>query len=104
MSQELVEMIIKIIITLIGLLFTMVIIPWIKTNIDKNKFENLQVYVEYAVRCAEQMYKLNQSKEKKQYVYAYILDKASKMGLSLDERDIDILVEGVVNYVKYGGE
>lgn len=69
MSQELVEMIIKIIITLIGLLFTMVIIPWIKTNIDKNKFENLQVYVEYTVRCAEQMCKLNQSMEVNDHEY-----------------------------------
>lgn len=101
-NQELINLIIKLIVTAVGLLFTSVIIPWIKANIDAKNLEKIQTLTELAVRYAEQTYKVSEFKDKKDYVYKYILDKAGQMGLKLDEKDINIIVEGIVNAVKYG--
>lgn len=94
----------KLILTILGAVMTTVVVPWIKANVDKNKLDKLQVYTEYAVRYAEQMYKTQEFKQKKEYVYNYILEKAKLLGLSLTNEDINVIVEGVVNYVKYGYE
>lgn len=102
MTQETIELIIRIVITIIGLLFTYVIVPYIKNKIDQDKLNKLQQYIEYAVRYAEQLYTESQNKEKKEYVYNYILHKANEIGLhNLTEEDLDIMVEGVVNLVKH---
>lgn len=84
------------------ILVTSVIIPYLKSRTSNSKYEELITYIEYAVRSAEQLYKINQSKEKKEYVYNYILEKSNELGLGLKEDDVDLLVEGVVNFVKYG--
>lgn len=70
-------------------------------KIDDSKYEKLFVYIEYAVRSAEQLYKIEESKEKKKYVYNYILDKAKEFGLDLNPDDVDLLVEGFVNEIKH---
>lgn len=54
------------------------------------------------MRYAEQMYTPDQWQAKKEYVYNYVLQKANDLGIGLDERDIDLLVEGVVNLIKRG--
>ena len=66
-----------------------------------NNYEQLLTYIEYAVRSAEQLYKITESKEKKRYVYNYILEKSIDLNLDLNPDDIDLLVEGTVNEVKY---
>lgn len=101
MSQEMVELLIKLVLTILGIIFTTYIVPMLKSNMETAKFEKLQAYIEYAVRYAEQMYNDNQSKEKKKYVYDYILVKSNELGLQMSEKDLDILVEGIVNFVKH---
>lgn len=103
MNTETINIIIKAVITIITALLTSVIIPFVKAKIGEEKYTRLLSYTEYAVRCAEQIYKPEQWKEKKQYVYNYILQKVDDMGIELNASDIDLLVEGIVNLVKYDG-
>lgn len=96
------EELMKAIFAIVAVIITSVIVPYLKNRTANSKYDKLLIYIEYAVRSAEQLYKINESKEKKQYVYNYILEKSNELGVGLREDDIDLLVEGVVNLVKYG--
>ena len=100
--NELATVALKCLITILATAITTVIIPYIRQQMGENKWKLLQEYTEYAVRCAEQIYTSDEWEEKKRYVYNYVLSKASDLGIGLDERDIDLLVEGIVNLVKKG--
>ena len=104
MNDEMITVIIKAVIAVVSVLITSVVIPYIKGKIGENKYNEIKYYVEYAVRCAEQLYTPEQWKEKKEYVKAYIVRKASEFGLNMTEEDLDILIEGVVNEVKHNKE
>lgn len=94
------NIVLKCFVMIISTVITVIVIPYIKDKIGNDKWNKLQELTELAVRYAEQSYSPEQWKEKKNYVYKYILRKADELGLSLSEQDIDILVEGVVNIVK----
>lgn len=107
MNMEMAQMI-KMILEILITIFIVILLPelkkYLQNKLGNDKYEELLGYIEYAVRSAEQIYKVNESKEKKRYVYNYILDKSSELGLDLNPDDINILVEGVVNAVKYGSK
>jgi len=104
MNNEMITVIIKALVAVLSVLITSVVIPYIKGKIGENKYNEIKYYVEYAVRCAEMLYTPEQRKEKKAYVKAYILRKASDFGIEMTEEDLDILIEGLVQEVKYGRE
>lgn len=96
------EIIIKFAVTIIGAILTAFVIPWIREKIDESKLDKLLEFTDLAVRYAEQVYTPDQWQKKKETVYEYILQKANDIGLGLDEKDIDLLVEGIVHDVKKG--
>ena len=100
--NELTTVALKCLIMILATAITTVMIPYIKSRIGEEKWQKLQDYTAYAVRYAEQMYTPDQWQAKKEYVYNYVLQKANDLGIGLDERDIDLLVEGVVNLIKRG--
>lgn len=100
--NELTTVALKCLIMILATAITTVLIPYIKSRIGEEKWRKLQDYTAYAVRYAEQMYTPDQWQAKKEYVYNYVLQKANDLGIGLDERDIDLLVEGVVNFIKRG--
>lgn len=88
-------------ITLMWALITVMVVPYIQTKITASQMEKLNWYIQTAVRCAEQIYTVEQWREKKKYV----MDKALKflndtLHLTLSEEDVDLIVEGVVNEIK----
>lgn len=101
MTNELFIKIVSAIITIITALITAYVIPWLKTRINNNQLEQLQKYIELAVRCAEQIYTPDQWIEKKEFVLNYITETVNdKFSLTLDYVDIDLMIEGIVNEVK----
>lgn len=101
METSIMELIIKLIVTIIFGVITSVVIPWLQASIDQNKLDKLQQYAEYAVRYAEQIYKPENYREKKAYVLDYMKEKCEEIAPDLTDEDIEILVEGVVNLVKH---
>jgi len=101
MNNEMITVIIKSVVAILSVLITSVIIPYIKEKIGESKYEEIKLYVEYAVRCAEQLYTSEQWQEKKAYVKAYIIRKAAELGVNMSDEDLDILIEGIVNEVKH---
>lgn len=104
MNAETTKALIEAIATIIGIILTTYIIPVLKQRIDGDKLKTIREYTEIAVRCAEQIYTPEQWQDKKKYVYNYILEKAGEIGIAMEPPDIDLLVEGIVNQVKHGGE
>lgn len=95
--------IVSALITILVALITSVVIPWIKSKITAEQMELLDKYVEYAVRCAEQIYTPEEWQEKKVFVMDYITQVINqKLNLTLTYEDINTLVEGVVQEVKHG--
>lgn len=101
MTNELFIKICSGIITIVVAVVMYVLIPYINSKLNKTQLEKLDYYLNLAVRCANQIYTPEQWEQKKVYVTEYITDVVnSKLKLSLNEKDIDMLIEGVVNSVK----
>lgn len=105
MTTDLFMKLVMSLISVLGVIFTAYVVPMIKANISQKQLDQLAYYVSVAVRCAEQIYTPEQWKEKKQYVFDYILDIVnSKLHINLDEKDIDVIIEGIVNEIKHDGD
>lgn len=105
MTTDLFMKLVMSLISILGVIFTAYIVPWIKTNMTQKQLDQLSYYVTVAVRCAEQIYTPEQWQEKKQYVTDYILNTVnSKLKIGLDEQDIDVIIEGIVNEIKHDGD
>lgn len=104
MNNEMITVIIKALVAVLSVLITSVVIPYIKGKIGENKYNEIKYYIEYAVRCAEQLYSKEESEQKKQYVVSYVTRKVNEIGIEMSEEDISVLIEATVNYIKYGME
>jgi hypothetical protein len=102
MNSELFVKIILAIISICGALVTAYVIPFIKSKISSTELNKLFEYVKIAVRCAEQIYTVEQWQEKKEYVMNYVMNIMNeKLHIELSYDQIDTIVEGIVNEVKH---
>lgn len=102
MNGELLVKIVLAIISICGALVTAYVIPFIKSKISSTELNKLFEYVRIAVRCAEQIYTVEQWHEKKEYVMNYVINIVNeKLHIDLSYDQIDTIVEGIVNEVKH---
>ena len=101
MTTEMISKITECVITVIVLLVSAYVIPYLKNKIGTDKMQLLEQFVEAAVRAAEQLYKPEEWKLKKDYVTQLVTERANSLGIGLDEAEIDAVIEGIVNYVKH---
>lgn len=102
MTNELLTEIIKAIFTIIGVLIAAYVMPWLKEKIGEQKYNNFIDFVDRCVRAADQIYEPEQWLDKKVYVVGLVQDYAHKIGLCLDEAEIDAIIEGLVNILREG--
>lgn len=100
MTPEMITKITESILTVVVLLVSAYVIPWLKTKIEADKLSMLDKFIESAVRAAEQLYKESPGSVKKEYVTQLVMEKANQLGIGLNEAEIDAIIEGIVNYVK----
>lgn len=100
--NEVTTVALKCLIMILTTLITAVVIPYIRGKMGEDKWNRLQDYIAYAVRCANQIFGKDQCEAKKNYVMGYIISKAQEIGLNISEKDIDLLIEAVVYEVKKG--
>lgn len=80
-------------ITLIGLLLTTFLIPWIRTKISNEKLKEIQKWTSVGVKAAEMIYKESgMGDAKKKYVRKFLESK----GYKLDIDTVDALIEATV--------
>ena len=104
MTPEMITKVTECVLTVIVLIVSAYVIPWLKTKISEEKLEELEKFCEQAVRAAEQLYAPEEYKLKKAYVLSLINEQIEKLGLGLNEAEIDAIIEGIVNYVKHNKE
>ena len=85
--------IVNALITLIGLLLTTFLIPWIKLKVSTEKLEEIRKWTSVGVKAAEMIYKESGMGEaKKNYVRKVLEGK----GYKLDVDTVDALIEATV--------
>ena len=85
--------IIKLMITIAGLVITYYLVPFLKEKVGEQKFDETYNWVAIAVNAAEQIFnKPNMGEMKKEYVLKFLNEK----GVNLPEDDLDALIEAVV--------
>ena len=92
MNSELFVKIVLAIISICGALVTAYVIPFIKSKISSTELNKLIEYAKIAVRCAEQIYTVEQWKEKKEYVMDYVMNiMIEKLHINLSYDQIKII-------------
>jgi hypothetical protein len=85
------------------LLTTAYLVPFIKNKIGDSNYKKLLNFIAIAVRCAEQLYEDSESEEKKNYVMEQVQSFINdKLNIDITYNELNTLVEGIVNEVKYG--
>lgn len=91
--MDIVEIIIKVIIPILGAIITLVVIPYVNSKTSKEQRDDAYFWVTVAVKAAEMIYKeKGQGVLKKEYVVEYLTRK----GLDLSIDDLNALIEAVV--------
>lgn len=100
MSTELISELTKAIISVVLILISAYVIPWLKNKIGDDKYVTIVEFAEIVVRSAEKIYTPEQWQNKKNYAVELVLSKAKSMGLELSAEEINAIVEGAVQAVK----
>ena len=89
--------IVKIILTLIGIIITKVLIPYIQSKTSVEEQKEINAWVDIAVAAAQQLYKgENRGVEKKAYVIKWLDDRNIKYNADV----IDTMIEASVYRLK----
>lgn len=89
--------IVEIIITLLGTIITLMFVPWLKTKLDSNQWNNLNEYAAVFVRCAEMIFKgTNLGKDKKKWVVEKLTAIAEEHNLKFSADAIEAAIENAV--------
>ena len=95
--------------TVIGLIITIVsviAIPkfkvWISNNLSEKQIEIAKVVISSCVQAAEQIYANSEKagSSKKKYVMEYAKNKLAEIGLTIDEKEIEVYLEQAVLELK----
>ena len=84
--------ILQALITLVALLISAFVIPWLRKKIGAEKMSEFLKWVDIAVRAAEQLYDSTMTVEKKQYVLSFLDSKGVKFTVA----EVDAAIEAAV--------
>lgn len=97
MNEEIVTIIVKAVVGVCTVLITGYLIPWLKSRLTEDGLNYVKEFVEFAVRQAEQYYNSDEGQKKKAFVTDYIRAKFP----NISDKDIDAIIEAVVNEVHH---
>ena len=95
--------------TVIGLIITIIsviVIPkfkiWINNNLSEKQIEIAKIIIQSCVQAAEQIYAQSEKagSSKKKYVMEYAKKKLAEIGLTIDEKEIEVYLEQAVLELK----
>lgn len=85
--------ILSLVLTIIGLVITYFVVPWLKTKISNQKLTTIEMWVNIAVAAAEQMKAAGLiTGDKKTEVIKFIRNK----GITITDQELDALIEAAV--------
>lgn len=81
------------VISILGVIITYMVVPFLKSKTSKEQRETIMFWVSVAVSAAEQIFnERGMGEEKKKFVVGFLVEKGIKV--SLDE--LDVLIESAV--------
>lgn len=81
------------IISLIGVVLTSLVVPLVKTKVNKNKLTIAEMWVNVAVAAAEQIFLAPQQGTNKKI---YVIEFLNSKGIKLTEEELNVLIEAAV--------
>lgn len=100
MTPELITELTKAIVSVILILISAYVIPWLKNKIGEDKYITLIDFAEIVVRSAEKIYTPEEWSKKKEYAVELVAKKSEELGLNLEVEEINAIIEGAVQAVK----
>ena len=94
------------IIGLVVAIISAIIIPkirvWVNNNLTVKQIDIIKIIVQSAVSAAEQIYANSEKagSSKKKYVMGYAKNKLAEIGLTIDEKEIEVYLEQAVLELK----
>lgn len=97
--MDVLKVLISLVITVVAVIVAKYVIPKLKEEIGVEKFNTIAMYVDYAVRAAEQIFiGTGLGEKKKEYVLTFINDVILKDGkYSITPDELNVLIESAVN-------
>lgn len=99
MREEIIYTAMQLLVMVISTLIARYLIPMLKQQTQNEQIKQLAMWVEWAVRWAEQLYCDKTGAQRKELVTRLIIDIASRNNIPLDaftEEQIDALIEAAV--------
>lgn len=100
MSSDMITEITRAIVSVILILISAYVIPWLKNKVGEDKYATIIEYAEIVVRSAEKMYTVEEWAQKKAYAVNMLSSKAKELGIDINEKEINAIIEGAVQAVK----
>lgn len=86
--------IVEIIITMLGTVVTLMVIPWLKSKLDTNQWQTLQDWAKVGVTAAEVLFKGTKlGRDKLEYVTKYLNEMCEKYNYNFDSVTIRQAIE-----------
>ena len=100
MNTELITKLVEAIVTVVIVLISAYVVPWLKGKIGEDKYDQIVAFAETCVRSAEKIYPVEQYMQKKEYVVEMVSKKAAEVGITITAEEINAIIEGAVQAVK----
>lgn len=100
MNPELITKLVEAIVTVVVVIISVYVIPWLKNKVGEDKYATIIEFAEIVVRSAEKIYTPEQWQEKKQYAVNLVIEKAKELGIELGVEEVNAIIEGAVQAVK----
>ena len=100
MNPELITKLVEAIVTVVIVIISAYVIPWLKNKVGEDKYATIIEFAEIVVRSAEKIYTPEQWQEKKQYAVNLVIEKAKNIGIDLSVEEVNAIIEGAVQAVK----
>ena len=100
MSPELITKLTESIVTVVIILISAYVIPWLKNKVGEDKYNQIVSFAETVVRSAEKIYTPEEWAQKKRYAVEMVQAKAEEVGIKITPEEINAIIEGAVQAVK----
>lgn len=100
MSPEMITELTKAIVTVVIIILSAYVVPWVKSRIGEDKYNTIIEFAEIVVRSAEKMFQPEEWAQKKAYAVNMLENKVKELGLNINEKEINAIIEGAVQAVK----
>lgn len=100
MNPELITKLVEAIVTVVVVIISAYVIPWLKNKVGEDKYATVIEFAEIVVRSAEKIYTPEQWQEKKKYAVNLVIEKAKNLGIDLSVEEVNAIIEGAVQAVK----